>query len=122
MTLQRLDTHITKYLKYLQQTKSFKGVTEITYRIKQSKKSNSIYVKLYVTMYNKIYTKTLRISDHPFYHKDTIHLKYKGVVLTPNKELSKREIKYVEALLRKEIQKLIYGAGISTVLSFKADA
>jgi hypothetical protein len=75
-----------------------------------------------------VYRKTVRFSDHPYYFSDHPYhtrkeypQKMHGLVLEPDKELSKKELKHVEAVLRKEIKKLQYCAHITTIYNFKAE-
>ena len=121
MTLDQLDKHIKNYITYLKATKSLRNVGAITFKIKHSKKSKSIYVRLMVIVNDKPFTKTLRFSDHAYTPKRTAIKGYKGVIVEPNKEISKRTKKCIEAVLRKEITNLVYGAGIATVCKFRAD-
>lgn len=121
MTLDQLDKYIKNYITYLKDTKSLRNVGEVTFKIKHSKKSKSIYVRLIVVVNGTPFIKTLRFSDHEYTPKRVVIKGYKGVIVEPNKEISKKMKKYIEAVIRKEITNLIYGAGIKTVFTFRAD-
>lgn len=121
MTLDQLDKYIKNYITYLKATKSLKNVGEVTFKIKHSKKSKSIYVRLLVVVNDTPFIKTLRFSDHEYTPNRKVLKGYKGVIVEPNKEISKKMKKYIEAVLRKEITNLIYGAGLKTVFTFRAD-
>jgi len=122
MTIDQLDLHVKKYLNYLKTTRTIRNMGDVYYKIRYSKKSKSFYLKLCVIVNNKPYRKTLRFSDHERFNYDTYPQKFKGIIINSGKEISKHQRKYIEATIRKEIQRLQYGAGISTVYNFKADA
>ena len=119
MTFTQLDKHVTKYLLYLKNTRALKNIDDIKHRVTYSKKSRSFYVKLILVINSTAYTKTIRFSDHPYVYHEVYPQKIKGIVLESD-NLNKRDIKHVEALLRREIKKLQYCAHMSKVLSFKA--
>lgn len=120
MTLEQLDQHVAKYLKYLKDTNALRNISGLEYKITHSTKSQSLYVKLRVRVSGKTYNKTLRFSDHPFTHKRIPKNKVKDCVLeSATKQLNKKEKKRIEATIRKGIRNLLYGAGIDTVYNFK---
>lgn len=123
MTLDSLGVFIKNYINYLQETKSLKNAGRVTFKIKHSKISKSIYVRLSVSAGDKVFTKTLRFSDHECAPSNKpIQRKYKGVLVNSEGSISKRMKKHIETMLRKEITRLIYGANLNVVYSFKADA
>ena len=122
MTLDSLDTYIKNYINYLKQTKSLKGAGKITFKISRSKISKSIYVKLYVHVAEQLFAKTLRFSDHACMSHKATRKNYKGVVIDTDREISKREKKHIESVLRKEITRLIYSANLNVIYAFRADA
>jgi uncharacterized protein YlbG (UPF0298 family) len=124
MTFIELDKHVNNYLSYLKSTRAIKNIGDVYYKISYSKKSKSFYIKLCIVINDVAYRKTIRFSDHAFFPHTTYPQKIKGIVIEKKPEdlLSKKEIKHVEALLRKEIKKLQYTASITTVLKFKADS
>lgn len=122
MTFEQLDTHVNKYLVYLKQQRAIKDIGHITYKILYSKKSRSFYVKLdFTSANNQTFRKTVRFSDHEYQYNPKCPQKVRGIVLEPSKQFSKKEIKYVEATLRKEIRKLQYCAYMTTLTAFHAE-
>ena len=121
MTFEQLDTHVKKYLVYLKSTNALRNMSDVSYKITYSKKSRSFYVKLFVVTNEKVFKKTVRFSDHPYHFNAQYPQKLHGIILEPSKQYSKKEIKYVEATIRKEIKKLQYCAHVSTIYSFKAE-
>lgn len=120
MTLEQLDQHIAKYLKYLKDTNALRNINELEYKITHSTKSQSLYVKLRVVIMGKSYNKVIRFSDHPYVNKNVPQSRVQGLVLkSATKHLSKKEKKRIEATIRKGIRNLLYGAGIDTVYNFK---
>ncbi len=122
MTFEQLDSHAKNYLTYLKNTKSIKNMGDVYYKLNYSKKSKSFYIKLCIVINDIAYRKTIRFSDHPYISHEPYHQKIKGIVIENKTTLSKKDIKHVEALIRKEIKKLQYAASMTTVLKFKADS
>lgn len=121
MTFEQLDTHVKKYLVYLNQTKAIRDIGNVNYKITYSKKSRSFYVRLLIVANNEVFKKTVRFSDHPYQFNSRYPQKMRGCVLQPSKQFSKKEIKYVEATLRKEIKKLQYCAHMQSIYKFHAE-
>lgn len=117
MDVTYLSKHIDNYLKYLKNTKALKSIGRIEYTVTPSKKSTSVYVKLKLEVMGKIYTKSLRFSDHEMsskYHRKTLET----VLFKPGHLLSKKEKKYIEAKIRKAIKLLVHNASVVAVTSF----
>lgn len=122
MTFEQLDSHVKNYLTYLKNTKAIRNMGDVYYKLNYSKKSKSFYIKLCIVINDIAYRKTIRFSDHPYISHEPYYQKMKGIVIENKTTLSKKDIKHVEAIIRKEIKKLQYAASMTTVLKFKADS
>ena len=117
MDVTHLSKHIDNYLKYLKNTKALKDIGRIDYTVTASKKSTSVYVKLRLEVMGKVYTKSLRFSDHEMnrkYYCKTLETVY----FKPGHILSKKEKKYIEAKIRKAIKLLVHNANVIAVTNF----
>lgn len=121
MTLEELHKHVSNYVSYLKRTRAIRDIGELKYEIAHSKKSKSFYVKLSLAAGGHVYYKTVRFSDHPYVKRLEYPQKINGLIVASDRDLSKKVIKHVEAVLRKEIKKLRYCAHIKTIIRFTSD-
>lgn len=125
MNVEDLDLLVARYLSELKRNKTIRNLSNVTYKINKSRRSNSVYLLLTININNVNYNKRIRFSNHdrpkyvpPYSIKQDVRI---GEGKNTGDKLTKREIKYVKSVIRRELKKLIYGAGIHAIRDFKAD-
>lgn len=97
---EELLINIDKYIQKLKKDKTIKDIDLISYEIKMSKTTKSIYIKVWTFLGKETYKKYYRISDH---HSKKVK---KAVIVTNETNLE---------LIYKQIRKMI--AGVLTARS-----
>ncbi|MBU1144538.1 MAG: hypothetical protein KJ971_01600 [Firmicutes bacterium] len=120
MTLLNLDQYIKSYIHKLKLDRKIKGVNNMTFEINHSKKSQSIYLSLCLLICNNNYTRTIRISDHFLDNQSTRSDKFKGVLLSPNKNISSDKLRSLESYISQQITKLLRDAPRHAIYTFKS--
>ncbi|BCR35205.1 hypothetical protein [Mariniplasma anaerobium] len=121
MTLLKLDQYIDNYIHRLQLKKAIKGMNNIAYQVKHSKKSKSLYLSLSLFICNNNYKRTIRISDHFLDNQHTRSHKFKGVLVAPNRNIGSNKLKKLESYISKQIIKLLNDAPRHAIYTFKAN-
>lgn len=115
MTLLTLDQYIDTYIHKLQINKSIKDVNNISYKIKHSNKSNSIYIDIQLNVCERMYSRTIRVSDHYLDNESTQSKHFCGLLLNPNQPMSSYKLRTLEKIIDTKIRQLVKRAPLHAI-------
>lgn len=115
MTLLTLDQYIGTYIHKLQINKSIKDVNNISFNVKRSKKSNSLYISLQMYVCDRMYARTIRVSDHYLDNEYTQKKHFCGLLLDPNGPMSSRSLRTLEKMIDSKIRQLIKSSPLHAI-------
>jgi len=115
LTLLTLDQYIGTYIHKLQINKSIKDVNNILFNVKRSKKSNSIYIALQLYVCERMYKRTIRVSDHYLDNESTRGKHFCGLLLNPNQPMSSYKLRMLEKIIDSKIRQLVKSAPLHAI-------